>query len=293
MSTRRTFPSLLLSTLLLSLAAAPAAAWPGGDKRSSCPEDIEDDSPVVARFAGGELTRAEVEAFLVAMNDRQRTRFKTSEGRRDMVERLVLNKALAEQARAAGVGDTLLDQIAMVQAMETYLVNRLMVELRAESASPEAARAYYDAHIDEYLKEQVSARHILIKDENGAWSAYERLMAGADFAELAKEVSEDRASKVKGGDLGWFGRGRMTPEFEEKVFSMALGGVSEPLKTRFGWHLIKLDGKRDVIPYEEVEARIERTLEREGITGYMDEVKAGLGVQIDDAALSQIDVDGL
>ena len=293
MSARRSFPSLLLATLLLIVVAAPASARPGGDKRSACPEEIENDSPVVARFAGGELTRAEVEAFLVAMNERQRTRFKTIEGRKDMVERLALNKVLAEQAREAGVGDTLLDQIAMVQAMENYLVNRLIMEMREEAGVPEATRAYYDAHMDEYLKEQVSARHILIKEESGAWAAYERLMAGADFAELAREISEDRASKIKGGDLGWFGRGRMTPEFEEAAFSMALGEIGKPLKTRFGWHLIKLDGKRDVIPFEDVEARIERKLEREGITNYMDEVKAGLGVQLDDAALSQIDVDSL
>lgn len=292
MPVRPTLSTLVLATLVCAPIAFPAGAWPGDDK-CDCPDDIQDNSPVAARYAGGELTQAEVEAFLASMNERQRTRFKTADGRREMVERLVLNKVLAQQARAAGVGDTLLEQIGMVQAMENYLVNRLMTEMREEASGPNGPRVYYDEHIDEYLKEQVSARHILLGDESAAWNAYERLMAGADFAELAKELSEDRASKIKGGDLGWFGKGRMTPEFEEVAFSSGVGAISQPLKTRFGWHLLKVEGKRDVIPFEEVEARIIRKLEREGITTYMDEVKMGLGVELDEGTLSAIDVDEL
>ncbi len=255
--------------------------------------EITDDSAVLATFEGGSLTQAEVEAFLSSMNERQRTRFKTPEGRKDMIERLALNKALAADALAQGIGQTPQDQIAMRQAEENYLVNRLMKDLRENAAGEEAAQAYYQENIEDYKKEQVQARHILVKDEGLAKEARKRADADEDFEALCKELSEDRASKIKGGDLGWFGRGRMTPEFEEAVFALQVGDITGPIKTRFGYHVIKKEGERTEIPFEEVSKRINRKLERESITTYMDGKKETLAVTIDEDVASTIDIDAL
>ncbi len=281
----------LLVSLILSAISLPALAKrPAGGPWMI---EVEDDSPVVAVYAGGTVTQAEVEAFLISLNERQRERFRSPAGRQDMLERLVLVEVMADLALAEGIGRTERDQLAMIQAMQAHLFERLLTERRAQAHSPEATRAYYDEHIDDYQQEQVSARHILLKDKNACWSAYHRLMAGEDFAELAEEVSEDRASKAKGGDLGWFRRGRMVAEFEDASFGLAVGAVSEPLETRFGFHLIKVEGRRTVIPFEEAESRIRTTLERGTVSGFVDDVEASLGVVLDEEALAAIDLDEL
>lgn len=96
----------------------------------------------------------------------------------------------------------------------------------------------------------VRASHILIRDEGNPEEAkaeadkvYQQLKSGADFAELAKQVSEDPGSAVKGGDLGWFGRGAMVPEFEKASFDGKVGEIQEPVQTTFGYHIIKVTGK--------------------------------------------------
>lgn len=126
-----------------------------------------------------------------------------------------------------------------------------------EEVSPEDVKSYYEAHKDNYVQEeQVKARHILLMvDENApeadaekAEKEIKKILAkaksGQDFAKLAEKYSEG-PSGPKGGELGWFGRGAMVKPFEEAAFSLKKGELSEPVRTRFGWHIIKVDDVRE------------------------------------------------
>jgi parvulin-like peptidyl-prolyl isomerase len=90
---------------------------------------------------------------------------------------------------------------------------------------------------------QIQARHILVENEEIAKAAKERIDKGEPFEKVAQELSTDDSNKAQGGDLGWFGRGRMVKPFEDKAFELPVGQVSDPLQTTFGWHLIKVEAK--------------------------------------------------
>ncbi|MGE5573302.1 MAG: peptidyl-prolyl cis-trans isomerase [Bacteroidota bacterium] len=127
-------------------------------------------------------------------------------------------------------------------------------------------KKYYDEHKDEFKEpEQVKARHILVKDEKTAKDIEKQLAAGADFAELAKAKSEDPGSKDKGGDLGYFGRGAMDPAFEKAAFSLKIGETSAPVKSSFGYHIIRVEDKKPerIPPLEEVRSDVEKRIKRE------------------------------
>ena len=93
-------------------------------------------------------------------------------------------------------------------------------------------------------EEEVRARHILVESKDKARELFEKIAHGADFAQLAKEHSKDPASKDQGGELGFFARGQMVPQFEEAAFKLKRGEVSEPFETQFGWHIVKVDERR-------------------------------------------------
>jgi peptidyl-prolyl cis-trans isomerase D len=146
--------------------------------------------------------------------------------------------------------------------------SRLRRTLPVEEAD---LRAYYDQHVDEFLEgEQASARHILFRLAPGAPGLEQGetelrangvaaiARSGADFSILAAEHSEDPGSKDIGGDLGWFGRGQMVPEFETVVFSAKPGDIVGPVKSQFGYHVIKVEGFRPEHqqPFEEVQEQI-------------------------------------
>ncbi|MGE1127976.1 peptidylprolyl isomerase PrsA [Bacillus wiedmannii] len=119
--------------------------------------------------------------------------------------------------------------------------------------------------VKDHYKPEIKASHILVSDENEAKEIKKKLNAGASFEELAKQESQDLLSKDKGGDLGYFNSGTMTPEFETTAYKLKIGQISDPVKSPNGYHIIKLTGKKDLQPYDEVKDSIRKNLEAERI----------------------------
>ncbi|WP_168210508.1 peptidylprolyl isomerase [Persicimonas caeni] len=163
---------------------------------------------------------------------------------------------------------------------ESLAIEQLLVKRGMEYPSDEEVKSFYEENKEAFNRpEQVHARHILIKVEpeadEAAWEkAHKEALEirkkatakGTDFAKLAEEHSQGPSAN-QGGDLGWFGRGRMVPEFEEVAFNLEKGQVSEPVKTQFGWHLVKKVDEREAgtVAYDEVKDQLENKLRNQRV----------------------------
>lgn len=139
-------------------------------------------------------------------------------------------------------------------ARETLAVAALEA-LVEERITPAALKESWEAE-PYFHQPQVKASHILLKDEAAAQAALARARAGEDFAALARALSEDPGSAQDGGALGWFGRDEMVEEFEAAAFGGEVGEVVGPFASRFGWHVLKVEGRRDEVPLEEVRGEL-------------------------------------
>src|SRR5262245_23705759 len=107
------------------------------------------------------------------------------------------------------------------------------------------AKKFYEKQMgSQKSDEEVRARHILLDSKDRAREVYEKLAHGSDFAQLARQYSKDPGSKDQGGELGFFGRGQMVPQFEEAAFRLKKGEISEPFESQFGWHIMRIDDRR-------------------------------------------------
>lgn len=176
-----------------------------------------------------------------------------------------------------GIVEQLIQQTVLMNAMKTeldkrttiglenegraYLASEMMAKLTARDVSEEVLKAAYEARYDAAIPSQeYNASHILVATREEAAVLIGQLEQGADFATLARENSTG-PSGPGGGELSWFGKGDMVPTFEDAVLSLAIGEVSAPVETQFGWHVIKLNDIRNLeIPTLE-QARIQLTEE--------------------------------
>lgn len=215
-------------------------------------------------------------------------------------EQLISQRLLADAAEAAGVADDPAAARAIRIQRDGLLAQFYMERQIKERMTDERVQAAYDERIANAAPvQEVRASHILVKDEALAKELRQKIEDGADFAELAKEYGTD-GTKENGGDLGWFTKEVMVPAFSEAAFALEEGQVSQPVQTQFGWHLIKLTGKRDKPKptLEEVRGEIEGELSstiaqevvaelREKADVSVDESRPGVGALRDDSLIAR------
>lgn len=196
-------------------------------------------------------------------------------------ERVVLEKAYAKNVQHT---DEVKEQL---EALKKQVVIQAYLKSMLDQIVPEKdVKKEYETLKEKFAgKEEVKASHILVEKEEEAKEISKQLKDGADFAKLAKEKSIDKASGAKGGDLGYFTKERMVPEFADAAFKADKGEVTEPVKSDFGWHIIKVEDKRPVQPpkYEEVKERIQQTLANAAIERYVNNVMKEANVTFYDA----------
>ncbi len=179
--------------------------------------------------------------------------------RRILVEYLIENQLFAEAADGQKLGaGAVFDE--RMQYWRRRTLRDMYFEKTVRAGVQEAeAKKFYDEQVKALKpEEEVKARHILVEDEKLANEIADKLKKGGDFAALAKEHSKDPGSKENGGDLGFFGKQQMVPEFEATAFKLNQGEVSAPVKSQFGFHVIKVEEKRTkpLPTFESVKERI-------------------------------------
>jgi peptidyl-prolyl cis-trans isomerase C len=198
---------------------------------------------VLARVNGAEITDDDVK---IALDDIGASLPQQIEGparEAYILDYLIDAKLVAQKAEAdkMGEGPEFAKKVAYYR--DKVLMENLLGKV-AKDAAGEAAiqKTYDDVAKQQKPEEEVRARHILVESEPDAQAALKRVKAGEDFAKVASEMSKDPGSK--GGELGWFTKDRMVPEFAEAAFKMQPGQTSDPVKSQFGWHIIQVEERR-------------------------------------------------
>lgn len=176
-----------------------------------------------------------------------------------------------------------------------FLASEMLARISEHTVTEEDIKTAYDEKYDSAIPEQeYNASHILVATEEDAQALVKLMQDGADFATLAREKSTG-PSGPNGGQLGWFGKGMMVPEFEAAVITLAVGEVSQPVKTQFGWHVVRLNEMRNrTIPtLEDERAELTMRLQQQNVTIEIERMSAAANVvynelDIDPAAIRDV-----
>lgn len=216
---------------------------------------------VVALIGGEKLTAEEFDQKLKKrVKQMPATREEELNLRKNVLEGFIQEKFLAEAALEMK-RDTMESFVKVVKDQEERLLLQELYTIEVIDKSVPT-----DRELQEFYKkqgEEIHARHILVKNEEKADEIYRRLKEGADFEQVAKQESQDMATKDKGGDLGFFQWGKMVGPFQETAFKLKPQEISRPVKSGFGWHIIKVEERREVeqAEYEKIKDRLTTTLQ--------------------------------
>ena len=277
---------IAFATIAALLFVLPAASGCSKNSSSEAPASASD--PVIARVNGVDIKQSDL--ALAEEDVGADMQAASPEAKREhlisyladiiMVTQAADNKNLADnpdfKRRLAFLRSKLLMGYELQQEAKTALTD-------------EALKQTYDEAVKSMSgQEEVHARHILVEGEDEAKAILEQLKAGADFATLAKEKSKDPGA-AEGGDLGYFTKDQMVPEFADVAFKMYPGQLSNPVKTQFGWHVIKVEDKRIKQPpeFEKVKDQIEAYLARKAQTDFIAKLRQSAKVERFDNAAEQ------
>jgi peptidyl-prolyl cis-trans isomerase C len=274
--------------------APKATAQAAAELAASVPPDA-----VVIAVGDDKLTRAQFESLVSQLPDQARAAA-SGPNKRKVAEQLADLKAMAKEARKRKLelqpGAQLMLQLNADQGLATMLFKDIQNNVKVDDAT---LKVYYDAHKAQF--EQAKASHILIRFQGStvplrtgekdltqdealakAQEIRKKLLAGASFSDMAKAESDDTGSGAQGGSLGTFGHGQMVAEFEKAAFSEPIGQISEPIKTKFGYHLLKVE-ERKTKTFEETKDTLTKELKPKAAQEAVEEVRKQGNITINDA----------
>ncbi|OXS63921.1 foldase protein PrsA [Bacillus sp. V-88] len=200
-------------------------------------------STLVNQYGDGALDTLIAEKIVKLESEKKDLTVKDSEIKKELEN--IKAQYDSEEAFKEALASSGADLDSVKENIKTYLLTEKLLKDRVK-ITDDQIKEYFEANKDTFAqKEQVEASHILVDDEKTAQEVKKKLDDGGDFAELAKEYSTDTSNADSGGELGYFGKGEMVAEFDDKAFSMKKGEISEPVKTEFGYHIIKVTGKKE------------------------------------------------
>jgi parvulin-like peptidyl-prolyl isomerase len=255
--------------------------------------------PVVLTIGAIKVTKSEYEQFINALPPQIQTEAK-GPNKRKVAEQYAELRMMADEARKRKIDQTPAAKIQIALQQDQMLAQMLFRDLQTSVKMDDAAvQKYYDAHKNEY--EEVKARHILVRFKDSrvplregqkelsdpealakAQELKKKLDAGADFAALAKTESDDTGTGAQGGDLGQFARGAMVPEFDAAAFVQPVGKVGDPVRSAFGYHIIKVEERKSK-GLAEMKDQIEKQLRPDLAKQEVDTIKKANVISIDDA----------
>ncbi|MFN3889936.1 MAG: peptidylprolyl isomerase [Beijerinckiaceae bacterium] len=235
------------------LAAAAAAFIAGALLVASA------DARTIARVDGVDITDEDVKIAAEDIGGEIPPQLEGAERQAYIVDYLIDMRLVARKAEADKIGDSAEFARRMAYLRDKALMEGMLTRVARESNTDAAVREVYaQAAKGQGGEQEVRARHILVESEAAARAALKRVRSGEDFAKVADQVSKDPGSR--GGDLGWFSKDRMVPEFADAAFKLQPNQISEPVKTQFGWHIIQVQERREK-PFpklEEIRDQVER-----------------------------------
>ncbi|MHA6324815.1 peptidylprolyl isomerase [Roseivivax sp. CAU 1753] len=279
--------SLKLATAALIAVAAPAFAQ---DEAAGGEADL---STVMATVNGQEITLGHMIMVRASLPE-QYQQLPADVLFNGILDQLIQQEALS-QSDGAVATDTV--RIALQNEERALLASEAVNTISDGAVSEEAIRAAYEAEFAiEGGATEYNASHILVETEEEAQALVAEIEGGADFAELAKEKSTG-PSGPGGGSLGWFSAGQMVAEFQTAVETLEPGAVSAPVKTQFGWHVVKLNETRlkEAPALEEVRAQLEQTLMQQVVEEAIEALVADAevtrpGAELDPELLTRVDL---
>lgn len=295
------FRKVFAATVVFGMVAGTAACNNKGT------DGAKKGGKTVAKVDDEEITTGELQDELDKLPPYLKGRVGTPEGRREFLDNLLTRRALMHEAASSGIEKDPQLQKQITEYKERLILQKLMQENieKDPSINDEEIKKYFDAHPEEFKEsEQVRARHILIKTEPGATAAQKgeakkkaqalqaRAKKGEDFEKLAKDNSQDPGSATRGGDLGFFPKGRMAKAFEDTAFAMKKANqLSDVVETQFGYHVIQYVDRQltKEKSFEEAKEQIRRRLapqkQRESYQGFIDNVKKKHKIDVKDDVL--------
>jgi peptidyl-prolyl cis-trans isomerase C len=194
-------------------------------------------------------------------------------------DEVVMREIFVQEAEKRGLTASPEYKIQMETARQALLQRELLDDFRKKNPVTEAEqRAEYEKFKGQSAGgKEYRVRHILVEKEDDAKSLIAQIKGGASFEELAKKSSKDTGSAAKGGDLDWAAPASFVPEFSNAMTALAKGAMTEtPVKSQFGWHILKLDDVRDAQfpPFEEVKGQIVQHLEQQKLAKFRDDLRA-------------------